>query len=66
MTAAGERHGFFTHAILEALKHGDSNTNGTIELSEIVVWVQNEVPKLAAANGGAVRAETAAPPTRKG
>jgi hypothetical protein len=55
VTASGERHGFFTHAILEALKHGDTNGNGTIELSEIVAYVQNEVPKLAAANGGAAR-----------
>jgi hypothetical protein len=41
-------HGVFTWALLDALRNGDSNANGTIELSELVAHVQNLVPKLGA------------------
>ena len=43
-----EGHGVFTWALLDALKNGDRDNNGTIELSELVVHVQNQVPKIAA------------------
>jgi hypothetical protein len=49
--ATGERHGYFTWAVLDALKHGDSNGNGLIELSELVAHVQDVVPKIAASKG---------------
>lgn len=39
----------FTFAILEALVNGDSNQNGTIEVSEIAVWVQTKTPVLSKA-----------------
>lgn len=59
--ASGERHGVFTRAILDALQKGDSNGNGTIELSELVRHVQSVVPKIAADLGGKGRAATAEP-----
>jgi hypothetical protein len=37
--------------VLDALKHGDSNGNGLIELSELVAHVQDVVPKIAASKG---------------
>jgi WD40 repeat protein len=43
-----EGHGVFTWSLLNALKNGDRNGNGTIELSELVAHVQEQVPKLAA------------------
>ena len=53
-TAAGQfavegynGHGVFTFAVLDALRHADSNGNGTIELSELATHVQSLVPKLA-------------------
>jgi hypothetical protein len=58
----GERHGFFTWVVLDALRNGDSNGNGTIELSELVRHVQSVVPKVAA---GMVRAATQEPVTGK-
>ena len=58
---SGERHGIFTWALLDALKKGDSNTNGKIELSELVAHVQSEVPKITAQYGGVGRTETATP-----
>jgi hypothetical protein len=45
---AGVSHGIFTWALLDALRKGDRNGNGFIELSEIVAHVQAEVPGLAA------------------
>jgi uncharacterized caspase-like protein len=47
---AAERdgHGLFTYAVLDALRKGDRNGNGFIELSELVAHVQDLVPKLAA------------------
>jgi WD40 repeat protein len=54
----GERHGVFTWALLDALRNGDSNGNGLIELSELVRHVQSVVPKVAA---GMVRAATSEP-----
>jgi hypothetical protein len=41
-------HGVFTSAVIDALHHGDSNGNGLIEVSELVVHVQTMVPKLTA------------------
>jgi hypothetical protein len=49
--ATGERHGYFTWAVLDALRHGDTNGNGLIELSELVAHVQDAVPKIAAKKG---------------
>jgi WD40 repeat protein len=57
----GERHGVFTWALLDALRKGDSNGNGLIELSELVRHVQSVVPKIAADLGGAGRAATSEP-----
>ena len=51
-------HGVFTYALIEALHHGDTNTNGKIELSELVAHVEKRVPELFAelkANGGVVK-----------
>jgi WD40 repeat protein len=49
--ATGERHGYFTWAVLDALRKGDTNGNGLIELSELVAHVQDVVPKIAAKKG---------------
>jgi len=57
----GERHGVFTWSLLDALKNGDANANGAIELSEIVAHVQALVPQLAAQFGGDGRAGVAIP-----
>jgi hypothetical protein len=59
--ASGERHGVFTWAVFDALRKGDSNGNGTIELSELVRHVQSVVPKVAADMGGDGRAATSEP-----
>jgi uncharacterized caspase-like protein len=61
-------HGVFTWALLDALRHGDANGNGTIELSELAAHVQNLVPELGAelgslARGWAVVGPTTAPPS---
>jgi WD40 repeat protein len=40
-------HGVFTWALLDALKNGDTNGDGYIELSELVAHVQDQVPKIA-------------------
>jgi hypothetical protein len=37
--------------VLDALRKGDSNGNGLIELSELVAHVQDAVPKIAARKG---------------
>ena len=52
-------HGVFTWALLDALKNGDRNGNGTIELSELVAHVQNQVPRIAAKLNGIGRAAIA-------
>lgn len=39
-------HGVFTYALLEALRKGDSNSNGKIELTELAAYVQQRVPEL--------------------
>jgi len=44
---AYEGHGIFTWALLDALKNSDRNGNGSIELSELVAHVQDQVPKIA-------------------
>ena len=49
----------FTWAVLDALRNGDINGNGLIELSELVIYVQSVVPKIAAKMGGTGRATTA-------
>jgi WD40 repeat protein len=54
-----EGHGYFTWAVLDALRHGDSNGNGLIELSELAAHVQAVVPKVAA--GIVVRAAASEP-----
>jgi WD40 repeat protein/uncharacterized caspase-like protein len=59
--ATGERHGVFTWAVLEALRKGDTNGNGTIELSELVAHVQSAVPAAAATARGRGQAVTSAP-----
>ncbi len=47
-----DRHGVFTWALLDALRNGDTNRNGRIELSELVAHVQNTVPEIAKRFGG--------------
>jgi uncharacterized caspase-like protein len=57
-TAAGKSargyksHGVFTYAVLDALRNGDTNGNGTIELSELAAHVQALVPRISAELGG--------------
>jgi uncharacterized caspase-like protein len=51
-----EEHGVFTWALLDALKNGDRNANGTIELTELVMHVQDQVPKISAKLNGRGRA----------
>ena len=41
-----QQHGIFTYALLDALKNGDRNRNGTIELSELVAHVQAKVAEI--------------------
>jgi hypothetical protein len=41
-------HGIFSWALLDALRNGDANGNGTIEVSELVEHVQNAVPLISA------------------
>lgn len=53
-------HGVFTWALLDALRNGDRNGNGSIELSELVAHVQGLVPKLSAELNGKGRAAIAA------
>ena len=55
-----EGHGIFTWALLDALKNGDRNGNGTIELSELVAHVQDQVPTISAKLNGRGRAAVAA------
>src|SRR5215467_7243671 len=55
-----EGHGVFTWALLDALKNGDRNGDGLIELSELVAHVQDQVPKIAATLNGRGRAAVAA------
>jgi uncharacterized caspase-like protein len=47
-----EGHGVFTWSLLDALKNGDRNGNNTIELSELVAHVQDQVPKIATVLNG--------------
>jgi uncharacterized caspase-like protein len=54
----GVRHGLFTWALLDALRNGDTDRSGTIELLELVSHVQGLVPQLAARLGGVGRATT--------
>jgi WD40 repeat protein len=50
--ASGQAHGYFTWAVLDALRRADSNGNDLIELSELVAHVQTVVPKIVAKGGG--------------
>ena len=45
-------HGVFTSAVIDALRHGDANRNGLIEISELAAHVEDLVPKLAAGAEG--------------
>jgi uncharacterized caspase-like protein len=54
-----EGHGVFTWALLDALRNGDRNGNGYIELSELVAHIQDQVPKVAAKLNGRGRAAVA-------
>jgi len=51
-----EGHGVFTWTLLDALKNGDRDGNGIIELSELVSHVQENVPAIAAKLEGRGRA----------
>jgi uncharacterized caspase-like protein len=55
-----EGHGVFTWALLDALRNGDRDGNGVIELSELVAHVQDQVPKISAKLNGRGRASVAA------
>jgi WD40 repeat protein len=55
-----EGHGVFTWALLDALRNGDTNGDGFIELSELVSHVQDQVPKIASKLNGRGRAAVAA------
>ena len=52
-------HGVFTYALLDALRNGDANGNGSIELTELAAHVQALVPKLSAELKGTGRAALA-------
>jgi uncharacterized caspase-like protein len=49
-------HGVFTWALLDAIRKGDTNGNGTIELSELVNYVETMVPKISEELNGNGRA----------
>ena len=55
-----EGHGVFTWALIDALRNGDRNGNGEIEVSELVAHVQDQVPRIAAKLNGSGRAAVAA------
>lgn len=52
-------HGVFTWALIDALRNGDNNRNGLIELSELVAHVQYAVPRIAAELNGEARSAVA-------
>ena len=39
-------HGVFTYALMEALREGDTNNNGKIEVTELAAHVEKRVPEL--------------------
>lgn len=53
-------YGIFTWTLLDALKNGDRNGNGSIELSELVAHVRNGVPQISARLNGRGHAAVAA------
>lgn len=56
-------HGVFTYALMEALRRGDTNDNGKIEVTELAAYVQDRVPELFAelkTNGWVVKGVTVA------
>jgi hypothetical protein len=59
ITSTGEYRGIFTWAVLDALRNGDENDDGLIELSELVKYVQKVVPGIAK---GLARAVTQSEP----
>jgi hypothetical protein len=54
-------HGVFTWAPLDALRIGDRNGDGLIELAELIAHVHDQVPKIAAKLNGRGRAAVAGP-----
>jgi hypothetical protein len=56
--ASGAKHGLFTWAVLDALRNGDTNDNGQIELSELVAHVQSAIPRVVSGKGGSGEAIT--------
>jgi MFS family permease len=42
----GDRHGVFTWVLLDAIRHGDTNNDGLIDLTELATHVQNRVAKV--------------------
>jgi tetratricopeptide (TPR) repeat protein len=59
ITSTGEHRGIFTWAVLDALRNGDEDNDGLIELSELVNHVQKVVPGIAQ---GLARAVTQSEP----
>ena len=51
-----EVHGVFTWALIDALRHGDTDGDGLIELPELVAHVQDAVPKISEELNGKGRA----------
>src|SRR5208337_3937623 len=49
-------HGIFTHALIEALHHADTDSNGYIQVSGLASYVEDLVPKLAKGAEGGDRA----------
>ena len=49
-------HGLFTHALIEALHHGEVDKDGYIQVSALARYVEDLVPKLAAELNGDKRA----------
>jgi WD40 repeat protein len=39
-------HGVFTYALMEAFHKGDTNANGTIEVTELAAYVERRVPEI--------------------
>lgn len=54
-----KRHGVFTYAVLEAFRKGDLDSNGALDLNELVSYVQKRVPELSSAFGGSGEARGA-------
>jgi len=60
-------HGVFTYALLEALRLGDTNNNGKIEVTELAAHIEKRVPEIFAElkqSGWIVKGLATAPVTR--